>query len=89
MMNKKFDVAVLGEILIDFTECGISESGQALFERNPGGAVANLACEVSRLGGKSAFIGIFVCHIKLTVNAICIMTIAVYHNFSSGIFYHF
>lgn len=54
---KRYDVAVLGEILIDFTECGVSESGQALFERNPGGAVANLACAVARLGGTSAFIG--------------------------------
>ena len=53
-----FDVTALGEALIDFTDCGISpETGMALFERNPGGAPANVAAAVSRLGGKAAFIG--------------------------------
>jgi len=47
----------LGEILIDFTPAGISESGAGLFEKNPGGAPANVAVCVARLGGKAAFIG--------------------------------
>ncbi len=39
------DVTALGEILIDFTQCRNSESGQRIFEQNPGGASANvLAC---------------------------------------------
>ncbi len=54
---KKFDVAALGEILIDFTENGISENGMRLFEQNPGGAPANVLSAVSHLGGKAAFIG--------------------------------
>lgn len=53
-----FDVTALGETLIDFTESGISaETGMALFARNPGGAPANVAAAVTRLGGSAAFIG--------------------------------
>ena len=52
-----FDVTALGEILIDFTDYGISESGMTLFEQNPGGAPANVLAAVSRLGLKAAFIG--------------------------------
>ncbi len=52
-----FDVAALGELLIDFTPAGRSGAGSSLFERNPGGAPANVLVAVSRLGGKSAFIG--------------------------------
>jgi fructokinase len=51
------DITALGEILIDFTPAGVSDNGGALFEKNPGGAPANVAVCVSRLGGKSAFIG--------------------------------
>lgn len=54
---KTIDVAALGEILIDFTEAGHSESGAALYERNAGGAPANVAAAVARLGGRAAFIG--------------------------------
>lgn len=54
---KTRDVTALGEVLIDFTEAGVSAAGQALYERNPGGAPANVAVAVSRLGGQSAFIG--------------------------------
>ena len=54
---KNTDVTALGEILIDFTEAGVSPSGEALYERNPGGAPANVAVAVARLGGRSAFIG--------------------------------
>lgn len=54
---KNVDVVALGEILIDFTEAGVSVSGQALYERNAGGAPANVAVAVARLGGTAAFIG--------------------------------
>ena len=51
------DVTALGEILIDFTPAGLSPQNNILFERNPGGAPANVAVCVSRLGGRAAFIG--------------------------------
>jgi fructokinase len=54
---KKYDVTSLGEILIDFTYAGLSSAGQVLYERNAGGAPANVAAAVARLGGVSAFIG--------------------------------
>lgn len=52
-----FDVTALGELLIDFTPHGISDNGNPLFERNPGGAPANVLAAVSRLGARAAFIG--------------------------------
>jgi len=52
-----YDVVALGELLIDFTPAGISQLGNAMFERNPGGAPANVLSAVSKLGGKGAFIG--------------------------------
>ncbi len=52
-----FDVVALGELLIDFTPTGNSSANNLLFERNPGGAPANVLTAVSKLGGKSAFIG--------------------------------
>lgn len=57
MLMAAIDVAALGEILIDFTPCGKSPSGGALFERNAGGAPANVLAAISRLGGKGTFIG--------------------------------
>lgn len=51
-MNEKFDIATLGEILIDFTESGSSKAGMRLFEQNPGGAVANVLCTAAKLGKK-------------------------------------
>lgn len=51
------DIITLGELLIDFTSCGKNEQGQRLFAQNPGGAPANVAVAVARLGGNSAFIG--------------------------------
>lgn len=56
-MEKHFDVIALGEALIDFTESGLSPAGMRLFEQNPGGAPANVACAVARLGGRAAFLG--------------------------------
>ena len=54
---KKYDVVALGELLIDFTQNGISEQGNPLFEANPGGAPCNVLSIVSKLGHKTAFIG--------------------------------
>jgi fructokinase len=52
-----FDVSALGELLIDFSPAGFSEGGNALFERNPGGAPANVLAMNAKLGGSAAFIG--------------------------------
>jgi fructokinase len=57
MLLSKKVITVFGEILIDFTPAGVLESGASLFEKNPGGAPANVAVCVARLGGKAAFIG--------------------------------
>ena len=57
MTEKLYDVTALGEILIDFTEWGFSDDGARLFAQNPGGAVANVAAAVARLGGRAAFVG--------------------------------
>ena len=54
---KKYDVIALGELLIDFTENGISGQGNPLFEANPGGAPCNVLAILSKLGHKTAFIG--------------------------------
>ena len=51
------DVTALGELLIDFTSYGTSEAGNELFERNPGGAPANVLACLSKCGKKTAFIG--------------------------------
>ena len=52
-----FDITSLGELLIDFTSLGQSESKMSLFEQNPGGAPANVAAAMSKFGAKAAFIG--------------------------------
>lgn len=54
---KTYDVTALGELLIDFTENGISEQGNPLLEANPGGAPCNVLSMLCRLGRKTAFIG--------------------------------
>lgn len=54
---KTFDVVALGELLIDFTENGISTQGNPLLEANPGGAPCNVLAILNRLGKKTAFIG--------------------------------
>lgn len=53
----KFDVVAIGELLIDFTEHGISEQGNPLWEANPGGAPCNVLSMLSKLGRRVAFIG--------------------------------
>lgn len=54
---KMFDVTSLGELLIDFTENGVSENGNPLLEANPGGAPCNVLAMLNKLGRKTAFIG--------------------------------
>lgn len=54
---KKFDVVAMGELLVDFTENGISEQGNPILEANPGGAPCNVLSMLQRLGKKTAFIG--------------------------------
>lgn len=56
-MAKKYDVTALGELLIDFTENGISTQGNGMFEANPGGAPCNVLAMLQKLGHKTAFIG--------------------------------
>ena len=57
MKMKKYDVTALGELLVDFTENGISPQGNLLFEANPGGAPGNVLAMLQKLGRKTAFIG--------------------------------
>ena len=54
---KKYDVVALGELLIDFTENGVSAQGNPMLEANPGGAPCNVLAMLNKLGKKTAFIG--------------------------------
>lgn len=54
---KRYDVAALGELLVDFTENGRSAQDNPLFEANPGGAPCNVLSMLQRLGKNTAFIG--------------------------------
>ena len=56
-MEKRYDVVALGELLIDFTQNGMSSQGNPLFEANPGGAPCNVLAMLNNLGRKTAFIG--------------------------------
>ncbi len=56
-MKKEFDVVALGELLIDFTDNGVSEQGNTIFEANPGGAPCNVLAMLQKLGDRTAFIG--------------------------------
>jgi len=49
----------IGELLIDFVaeNQGSDLSKATLFTKKPGGAPANVACAISKLGGNSSFIG--------------------------------
>lgn len=57
MDTKRFDVVALGELLIDFTENGLSGQGNTLFEVNPGGAPCNVLAMLKKLDRSCAFIG--------------------------------
>ena len=54
---KQFDVTALGELLIDFTQNGLSNQGNYLMEANPCGAPCNVLSMLTKLGKKTAFIG--------------------------------
>lgn len=54
---KQFDVTALGELLVDFTQNGLSGQGNFLMEANPGGAPCNVLSMLCKLGKKTAFIG--------------------------------
>lgn len=56
-MKKKYDVVALGELLIDFTDNGLSGQGNPVFEANPGGAPCNVLAMLRKLGYCAAFIG--------------------------------
>ena len=56
-MEKRFDVIALGELLVDFTESGLSGQGNPLLEANPGGAPCNVLAMLQKLGKKTAFVG--------------------------------
>jgi len=53
------DVITCGEMLIDFvsTEAGVSLAQAPAFKKAPGGAPANVAVGVARLGYRAGFIG--------------------------------
>ena len=57
IMSKKYDVVALGELLIDFTDSGVSEQNNSVFEANPGGAPCNVLAMLKKLGKECAFIG--------------------------------
>ena len=57
MNNHRLDVVALGELLIDFTQYGVSDQGNLVFEANPGGAPANVLSMLCKLGKKTMFIG--------------------------------
>ncbi len=57
MAEKTIDVTALGELLIDFTENGMSAQGNPILEVNPGGAPCNVLAMLQKLGKQTAFIG--------------------------------
>lgn len=54
---ERFDVVALGELLVDFTDNGVSGQGNMLFEANPGGAPCNVLAMLKKLGRSCAFVG--------------------------------
>ncbi len=56
-MDKAYDVVALGELLIDMTNNGKSEQGNALYEANPGGAPCNVLAMLKKMGHRVGFIG--------------------------------
>lgn len=52
-----YHIAALGELLIDFIPGGYTADGILLYQRNPGGAPANVLAMASGLGCSTAFIG--------------------------------
>ena len=52
---KTFDVVALGELLVDFTENGISAQGNPMLEANPGGAPCNVLSMLQNQGNNERF----------------------------------
>lgn len=76
---KAFDVVALGELLIDFTENGVSTQGNTVYEANPGGAPCNVLAMLNKAGRRTAFIGkvgkdIFGNRLKATLDEVGIDT---------------
>lgn len=76
---KSYDVVALGELLIDFTENGVSGQGNPIYEANPGGAPCNVLAMLNKAGRKTAFIGkvgqdIFGNRLKATLDGVGIDT---------------
>lgn len=61
-------IVSFGEMLIDFVpdEAGVSLAESSGFVKAPGGAPANVACAIAKLGGTSAFIGKVIRTIQLS-----------------------
>ncbi|XP_012068437.2 probable fructokinase-5 [Jatropha curcas] len=61
MTNSSPLIVCFGEMLIDFVPdvAGVSLAESGGFIKAPGGAPANVACAITKLGGNSAFIGKF------------------------------
>lgn len=54
---KTYDVAALGELLIDFAPHSVNEADYPILSANPGGAPANFLAALNRYGCKNAMIG--------------------------------
>lgn len=72
-------VVCFGEMLIDFvpTTSGLSLAEAPAFKKAPGGAPANVAVGIARLGGSSAFIGkvqYYIIFLDLMVNLMCLLS---------------
>ncbi len=50
-------ITTIGEILLDMTQTGVDANGNKVFAAIPGGAPANVAVAVRKLGVQSAFVG--------------------------------
>jgi fructokinase len=55
--NRTYDIAAIGELLVDFTQNGTNAGGNWMLEANPGGAPCNVLAMLQKLGHKTAFIG--------------------------------
>lgn len=71
-----------GEMLIDFvpTVGGVSLAEAPAFKKAPGGAPANVAVGISRLGGSSAFIG------KVNLSYFCLLVPPSVHTYRIPLF---
>lgn len=83
MMNYHYDVVAVGELLIDFTQYGLSKNNNKIFEANPGGAPCNVLSMLQKFDKKTAFIGkvgkdAFGLMLKETLDTIGICTQSLY-----------